>query len=64
MRENMNTQKTFDNLQENTQVQRKPCGYFCQVIKIDKKLQKVKIKDLHHSRTFWVSKKTFNSSWQ
>jgi hypothetical protein len=45
-------------------IQRKPCGYWCRIVKIDTKKKKALIRDAHKGISYWVSEKTLIEKWQ
>lgn len=45
-------------------IQRKPCGYWCRITKIDTKKKKALIRDAHRGTSYWVSEKTLIEKWQ
>jgi hypothetical protein len=48
----------------NAQVARLPSGYFCRVVEDDRKNSRVKIRDSHRSRTFWVTYDSLQKNWR
>lgn len=51
-------------LRKDAWIQRKPCGYYCRVVKVDDERQEALIHDRHRGCSFWVSYGSLVTRWK